>query len=407
MFDETLLTAAICGDRAAYDTAMRVGLDSADFGEAARCIVRAAAEQYERDPELHACTAEVLRAQVTRRYGEGSMTESIMDFVETFPSDISRVNVLDEYRLLRLSRVSTDVATRLAMGKHDDETQELLSKYQLLRAGNASGVPTKLRLTADDFVDDGTAGQRVPIMPATLNGRIGGGVLRGHNITVYGRPDSGKSLFVLNQAAYAIAHGLTVLYVANEEPDRDITKRLLSRLLRRPIASLHKDSAMREAIGQAEDIGHYQNWNLLHRAGCTAKDVGQLADEVRPDIIIVDQLKNLSTGKKGDNRALELDRLARDVRELGIEHNAVTISVTQAGDSASNVLNLSMNDVEWSNTGIPGAADLMIGIGHNQEFFAQNKRKLSLPKNKINGWHGSIDVWIDVQHTAFLARARA
>jgi hypothetical protein len=63
-----------------------------------------------------------------------------------------------------------------------------------------------------------------------------------------------------------------------------------------------------------------------------------------------------------------------------------------------------MNDVEWSNTGIPGAADLMIGIGVDEEYLATNKRMLSIPKNKVNGRHGAFPVWIDPTKTAFLSK---
>ena len=80
------------------------------------------------------------------------------------------------------------------------------------------------------------------------------------------------------------------------------------------------------------------------------------------------------------------------------------MSVTQAGESAQNKLVLSMGDVEWSNTGIPGAADLMIGIGLDDEYLSTDKRMLSIPKNKVNGRHGAFPTWINPKRTSFLSK---
>lgn len=210
-------------------------------------------------------------------------------------------------------------------------------------------------------------------------------------------------MFALNQAAIACSNGYRVLYVANEEPAQDITRRLLSRMAGIEIEKLHDLKAIEAAL---KHVGEkYYNWFLFHKAGATAQDIARQAAKLRPDFIIVDQLKNVAVSD--DNRALQLDKLARQVRELGIAYNCVTMSVTQAGESGNNKLVLGMSDVEWSNTGIPGAADLMIGIGVNEEYMNQNKRMISLPKNKINGVHKALPVWIDPSHTAFMSRRKA
>ena len=398
--DESKLVAAICNSRSALEKLDGIGLDPQNFGEAAACIVAAAAEQYGRDPDVQAIDVDVLRAQVQRRFGAGSMADSAMDFALRLPDDVSQVNLVEEYRLLRLDRVATTLATLLATGQHGDETSDLLAKYSSLVAAE-EGEAFKPRLTFADFTDD--AASRVALSPRSLNDYIGGGVLRGHNITVYGRPESGKSLFAINQAAAACVAGQRVLYVANEEPAQEITKRLLSRLANVDILRLRDPEILREAFARC--TVSYANFNLLHRAGCSSRDISRQCARLRPDFVIVDQLKNLHCAD--DNRALQLDAVARQVREIGIAHDCVTMSITQAGESAQNKLVLGMTDIEWSNTGIPGAADLMIGIGADEEYLSTNKRMLSVPKNKANGKHGCFPVWINPQRTAVLSRARA
>lgn len=394
--DEALIVASILSDRKYYDEAMRIGLDSGDFSEIASGVLKAVMDQYRRDPALLRGDNSLLLAQVERKYGKKSeLTRAIIEFIQSLPPNTSGVNILDEYRLVRLRRVSTELATLLAMGKHGDETDKVLEQYLSMR-DESGGQGRKWRLGADDFTD--ASGERLFLAPRVLNEFIGGGVLRGHNITVYGRPESGKSMFSLNQAAAALRQGRRVLYVANEEPARDITTRLLARLTNTTIDKLRRPETMAEAIERAAPA--YNNWCLLHRAGAGLADVRAAARDTNPDWIIVDQLKNLRA--KDDNRALQLDSLARGVRELGGEFDAATLSVTQAGESAEGKKVLRMNDIEWSNTGIPGAADLLIGIGVDAELDTQGKRMLSLPKNKINGKHGHLPVFVDPMRTAFL-----
>jgi KaiC/GvpD/RAD55 family RecA-like ATPase len=400
MIDETALLAAVLHKRQAYEQCKNFGLEPQTLSDAGATVFQSLAQQYERDRKLESGDRSTLRAQIIRRYGDGSMSDSVLDFVESFPEDSSAVNVVEEYRLLRLGKISTELATCLATGKHGESTDELLQAYGQLRAGASEGEQISYRLSLQDFKEQG--GKRIPIMPVCLNNYIGGGVLRGHNITVYGRPDSGKSMFALCSAAALCMHGYRVLYVANEEPAQDITRRLLCRMADAKIQSLHSIKEIQRALDHVGDS--YNNWHLFHKAGVTAADIARQASIVKPDMIVVDQLKNVAISE--DNRALQLDKLARQVRELGIAHNCVTMSVTQAGESGSGKLVLGMTDVEWSNTGIPGAADLMIGIGVNEEWDNQGKRMISLPKNKINGRHGSFPVWVDPQLTAFMSKRR-
>ena len=73
------------------------------------------------------------------------------------------------------------------------------------------------------------------------------------------------------------------------------------------------------------------------------------------------------------------------------------MSVTQAGDSAENKAVLSMGDVDFSNTGIPSQADLMIGMGANYEHQKAGEIVISLPKNKISGKHEYFACMVDPQ----------
>ena len=393
------LLAVVLNDRRAYDSLVQLGFAGLELSDAARMVYECASEQYQRDESLEAVDRTVLRAQIERRYGAGSMADSVVSFASNLPAVASVKNISEEYRLLRLRSTATQLAARLAAGDHSDETREAIQRYAALTSGEAT-EEVKDRLELDDFTDE--AGERIKLYPSSINKVISGGVHRGNNITVFGRPNSGKSMFGLNNAACLIMNGYKVLYVANEEPAFDITRRLLSRIAKIEIERLEDRDTLKEAFDRA-GAAYRKNWHLMHKAGCTYHDIRRACARVKPDIIIVDQLKNVHI--KEDNRALQLDKLARQVRELGIEFEAVTISVTQAGESAEGKLVLGMSDVEWSNTGIPGAADLMIGLGVNDEFDAQDKRMISIPKNKLKNWHGAFPVWIKPELTLISGKA--
>lgn len=397
--DERALIGAILHSRKAYEKLVGLGCSSGEFTEAARVVFEAVGEQYTRDGTVKKADSGLLRTQVERRFGAGSMADSVMDFAASVPSNSSGVNIAEEYRLLRLQRVSTTLATLLASGNHSDETQEHVESYRSLVEGEA-GEEFKERLTLDDFTDE--AGERIKMYPSEINAQIKGGLHRGNNVVIFGRPNSAKTMLGLNNAACMAKNGYKVLYVGNEEPPMDVTRRLLSRMSKIDIDELETRDGLKDAFKRAGKA-YDRNWVLLHKANCTYQDIRRAAARLRPDVIIVDQLKNVHVAE--DNRALQLDKLARQVRELGIEFQCVTISVTQAGESAEGKLVLGQTDVEWSNTGIPGAADLMIGIGVNDEFAAHDKRMLSICKNKLKNWHGAFPVWIDAQRTLVSGRA--
>ena len=51
-----------------------------------------------------------------------------------------------------------------------------------------------------------------------------------------------------------------------------------------------------------------------------------------------------------------------------------------------------MGDVDSSNTGIPGACDVLLGVGATDQQKAQGSRVLSLSKNKSGGVHDNFPV---------------
>ena len=112
-----------------------------------------------------------------------------------------------------------------------------------------------------------------------------------------------------------------------------------------------------------------------------------------PDVLVIDQIRNVQV--KEDNFVRHLEKVSAMIRQIGQRHEVLVISVTQAGDSATNKAALEMGDVDNSNTGMPGQADVMLGIGGTEADVRANRRVLSLPKNKRSGNHDFFTVEVD------------
>jgi hypothetical protein len=89
------------------------------------------------------------------------------------------------------------------------------------------------------------------------------------------------------------------------------------------------------------------------------------------------------------------------MRNLAREFDMVAVSVTQGSDSARGKLVLDMGDVDGSNVGIPGAADVMVMIGMNDDYDSQDRRMITLAKNKVGGNHSSWPIGIRRETSRF------
>ena len=134
---------------------------------------------------------------------------------------------------------------------------------------------------------------------------------------------------------------------------------------------------------------HFNNLAYKDTPNGNIYDLKRWIENVKPDVVVIDQFANFEIPKQF-NRVEGLAYMIRRIRDLAKEFNIVCINVGQAADSADNKLNLDMNDFDFSNTGVPGGVDIMIGVGSNSEYRAQNRRRISLPKTK----NGAEDVHV-------------
>ena len=225
--------------------------------------------------------------------------------------------------------------------------------------------------------------------PDTINKRINGGAFPENHILIFGRPNAAKTLAALNFSAGFVHpdQNRKVLYFSNEDASSQILMRYLCRMSGWDQVTVKNDP--RAAQIRANRAGG-SNFILYDLNPGDLNQIDRVVNKYKPEVIIVDQMRNL-TVKNAGNTVEQLERAAVGVRNIAKKYKILAISITQAGNEAEGQLELKQGHVYNSNTGIPGAVDLMIGIGVNDQLERENRRAISTPKNKLSGINTGID----------------
>jgi replicative DNA helicase len=355
---------------------------------------------YEHDSKAERVDWELLEATVLEEYqAVPKNQERFRDyFITLLSADVSAENVGVLVRTGLIQKTSLDLIDSLAEEATSAKSRRLLSRLQELLESNALDEAVDEEYTAMDvreLVEEFDPTSRIRPGPAALTEKLGGGLRRGHHLILFARPEVGKSMFALSMAANCLRQGLRVLYIGNEDPITDLIMRLISNLTGRTEAEVMQSPD--DAMELARSNG-YDNATFIGMSPGTIEDIDAACAKHGPDVLVIDQLRNLSAST--ENNTIRLDAVARGARNIGRRRNCLVISVTQAGDSAEGRMELNMGDVDGSNTGIPGACDVMVGVGMNETAYMTNTRCLSLPKNKVGRDHGHFVVRVHPQYSS-------
>ena len=396
MNPERNIIASCIKSRDAYRSLVhRINPEENAFSDVSQMLWREVHEYYDRDPAADAVDPELLISIVSSNLNNPKIVKNIETYInELVHSECSPQNVVHDY----IETCKQECAHRLSVAlstKDEEATAKLLEEYERWSSNDLDDArgdgESVLRATdVADLVSNYTSNNVMELYPLALNSKLDGGLLRGNHVIVFARPEAGKTLFLVNASAGFLRQGLRVLYVGNEDPIEDIALRLLTRLLGKTKKEIMEQPA--KAHEAAMKRG-YEDIIFASLAPGTPWEIKRLVKKYEPDVVIIDQLRNLYTGEK--NYVQKLEQVATEARNIAKSCSCVVVSATQAGDSGHNKSNLDMGDIDYSNTGIPAQADVMIGIGATEQDLEQNIRTLSLPKNKRSGDHTPLHVQVD------------
>lgn len=378
----------------AYDASgetANAGEDLAPFIEGVRGYYAADGAATSIAPELlEATNVATIRDPKRREAAQRIMTNLIA-------ANVSVPNAKAAVRAVQARRVSEALATKLLIPSKDGPTEilGLIDEYiGLQAAGDKDDAPA----WSSETLAPAMGQPRIPIYPLGLGRLLRGGLWPGHHMTVFARPEVGKSAFALNAAVLAASRGgANVLYLSNEDPVRDLMLRALVRFNNKGHEEVLKD--LPSAVAQARRYGA-ERITFRDMAPGSLAEVDRLVRRYKPDLLIVDQMRNLAGGKS-ENMTQRLDSTMQGLRAIGKRHSVAVLSTTQAGDSARDKAILDDGDVDNSNTGVSAGCDVLIGMGATPIMRDAGERRLNIIKNKLGGQHGFVDVSLDPITLAF------
>lgn len=395
MSERNLLGAAIA-DRIAFER-VAPHITDGDLTDQGRIIMDHLTEFYDRDAGAQHCDSALLARDVARGLSNPKHKAAFTGLIEDITAEQhSPANVVHDFIAVKREAVGHRLASMLAAGRDPGDVRPLIGEYEdwcqasdIDEVGDEEAVMVGASVTdlvRTSYTDEAL----IKVWPPALNDKLDGGCLPGHHIVVFARPEMGKTMFLVNAMAGFLAQDRRVLYIGNEDPISDIVLRVVGRLTGMTKHEIMDDPDLADT--EARRVG-YENLILAGLAPGSPREIERLILEYKPQVLLIDQLRNLNVGE--EHFVQKLEKAATAARNLGKKHDLLVISVTQAGDSASGKAVLDMGDIDSSNTGIPAQADVMVGIGATREDEAMGRRVLSLCKNKRSGKHDCIPVNVD------------
>ena len=388
---EAQLLAASLASRDSYELIKEyITLKSSTYSKQFQVVMNKLGEYYARDSAAVKADVDLLLTQISETIRNDKHIATFRDMLSAAQAvDLSEANVKATVLLAKQQEVGDKLSQALVMDAGQAKVDELLQELQALRAvtsieqlasqEEAARVLSGAELDLDALLHkENDASNLIKLYPTSLNERVDGGVKRGHHIIVFARPNAGKTATCVHMSCGFLHQGFRVLYIINEDREEDIYLRHVNNLSGYDKYSLTGNAQEAQTKARSRGIDRLVIAGL---APGSIKQIAELIEQHSPDVVIVDQLRNLNV--RADSRVNQLDAAARGVRDLGKYYNVLMVSVTQAGDSAEGKAVLDMGDVDFSNTGIPAACDVLLAIGKDATLEAEQRRMISLPKNKL------------------------
>jgi len=239
----------------------------------------------------------------------------------------------------------------------------------------------------------------IPMLDEVMRGGLEPGTLG----VCMGPTHCGKSLFLVNAGASAIAAGNNVLHVTMEISDIDTAMRYDSRFTGIPINDVAKNS--KKHIGRLLKAADRIKNNLFIKwwgsSEASVNDLRALLQHfetkgIHIGLLVVDYLDLLVYRKNGnmhvanDSKKYEiLGYITRDLRQLAKDFNCAIWTASQSGRSSYSRRTLNLDDVADSLEKVR-IADVVIAMCQTANESKMNSMRLVLLKNRLGGNCGRI-----------------
>lgn len=389
---EKKIVAAALSSRQAYTRIFAASSFEDSYTPYSGYLLKLISKYYERDEKAQSVDKQVLEEWIKQDLPPKNQELYLAHLNECASIPVSAINIAELVVEAKKKHVGNQLATALLEKRDDDKIDTLIDGYrQLMDVVEDEEEEQYNDISVAAIVEKATdTDGLIKLLPNYLDKICKGKTKPGHHIVVYARPETGKTAITLTMAWGFCLQGLDTIIFGNEEPVTDTILR----------AQCCFTGMTEEEIianpSRAQELLNKRGWKHLRFIPLnpgSPREIAKYVERYKPNCIVVDQIRNLHVG--GETRVNQLEMAATAMRNIGKKYGCLVVSVTQAGDSADNKLFLDMGDIDFSNTGIPATADLMLGMGVNKEYEALGLRGLSTPKNKIGGIHDRFQVKIN------------
>ncbi len=213
----------------------------------------------------------------------------------------------------------------------------------------------------------------------------------GDQILVAARPDSGKTSFLANLAAYwspqlaEMDDPRPILWLNNEGPGSRIKLRLYQTVLKATLEELDayvKAGTLEESYIKTIKSDRIRIFDIHGR---NTAELERLFDRFNPAVIIYDMLDHVRYTGLDITRNTRTDEYLEGLylwaREKAVQHSAISVISTQLSGDAENMPYPNLGMLKDSKTGKQGQADAIITLGMTQ--LNPLTRSIGLTKNKL------------------------
>jgi replicative DNA helicase len=307
---------------------------------------------------------------------------------EALLADVSEMNVRQIVLQAKQQELGLELAMAISNGKEHanlvEEYKQLL-KYTTLDELVSAGIEV---YTHEDMArlleEDSDPTGRLVVYPLALNERFDGGMRGSDHMVLFARPEMGKTGLVVTMAGGFAKQKSRGIIFNNEERIARLYMRQISNLIG---WTIHEIRANRDKAMELAYEAGFEYIKFVSLSPGTLREIEDFVEKEEPDWFVVDQLRNIAI--KSESRTNQLEAVAQGIRNIGKRTNTRAISITQAGDSAEGKAILEMGDIDFSNTGIQSACDVLGGVGATPEQMLAGIRVFTLCKNKLGGVHDS------------------
>ena len=226
------------------------------------------------------------------------------------------------------------------------------------------------------------------------------GVSGGQLIEVGARPNTGKTSFhaslIAGPNGFA-SQGAKCIILCNEEPTHRVGARYLT------AAAGMTAHEVRDNFAKAKSMYEpvMNNIRIKNADGRDMAWVESICKTFKPDIVVLDMGDKFGVEGSFAREDQALAACAIYARQIAKTYDCAVFYMSQLSADAEGRSQLNQSMMQGSRTGKAAEADLMILIGKSPSVEGQEEdsplRHINIVKNKLNGWHGMVNVNLNYQ----------